>query len=188
MNHKNNKRSESTKNKIKSALIDMLKEQELSKITVMALCEKANINRSTFYNHYSSPKSIIKSMEKEFLHMIAVCLNDAAGTMENQNKSLVLSSILTTILEYIRDNLDSCRILCNTCFCPDLPAKLCSNTGILEYLRLSLSEDYSEEKQEYLYPFLLHGAWHVMDLWMQNDCDSSPEEMAKLITCILTRF
>ena len=41
MNHRNNRRSEATKNKIKQTLIEMLHTQNINKVTVQALCEKA---------------------------------------------------------------------------------------------------------------------------------------------------
>ena len=37
-----------------SALIELLEEKEFSQITVVDVCKKANVNRSTFYSHYNN--------------------------------------------------------------------------------------------------------------------------------------
>ena len=49
-----NQSSVKTKNAIRTAFAEMVKEKgELDKITVTELVKRANINRSTFYLHYS---------------------------------------------------------------------------------------------------------------------------------------
>lgn len=40
--------------KMDEALIDLLKEKELEFITVKEICERAGVNRSTFYLHYET--------------------------------------------------------------------------------------------------------------------------------------
>lgn len=41
-----------TRQTIQQVFIDLLKQKPLGKITVKEICEKAQINRSTFYKHY----------------------------------------------------------------------------------------------------------------------------------------
>ena len=187
MNHKNNKRSEATKNKIKQALVEMLKEQDISKITVMALCEQAEINRSTFYNHYSSPKSILRGMQKEFLHMVTTYIQN---TLDN---SPALSQEITTNLMceincFIKDNLKICKVLSDVRLCPDLPAALFNNPTIRQFLSLCLTGDYSENEKDYNYQFIFRGIFHTLGLWMEKDCENSPEEVATLIDRIICKF
>lgn len=45
-------RTTHTKTYIKQALTQLLKEIELEKISVTQICQKAGINRGTFYLHY----------------------------------------------------------------------------------------------------------------------------------------
>ena len=41
-----------TKKKVTNTLLVLLKKQHLEDITVLELCEKADINRTTFYKYY----------------------------------------------------------------------------------------------------------------------------------------
>ncbi|MCM1115803.1 MAG: TetR family transcriptional regulator [Clostridium sp.] len=48
------KRIKRTRSAVFNAMLDLMVEKETSKITVLELCKKADINKSTFYLHYSS--------------------------------------------------------------------------------------------------------------------------------------
>lgn len=187
MNHKNNKRSEATKNKIKQALVEMLKEQDISKITVMALCEQAEINRSTFYNHYSSPKSTLRGMQKEFLHMVTTYIQ---GTLDNTPAPApeTITQLMCEINCFIKDNLGICKVLSDVRLCPDFPTTLYNNPTIRQFLSLCLKGDYAENEIDFIYQFLFRGVFHTLELWMEKDCETSPEEVAALIDRIISKF
>ena len=53
MNVKNNKRHQETIAAIDRAFLSLLKEKDLKDISVSELCEKAEVNRSTFYDNYT---------------------------------------------------------------------------------------------------------------------------------------
>lgn len=187
MNHKNNKRSEATKNKIKQTLIEMLKEEDLNKITVLSLCEKANINRSTFYNHYSSPKAILLGMQKEFLNTVSTQLTEASKvTPEWDKQSMKL--LITTINEYIQDNLETCRVLGNRNLCPNMASMLFNDEIVQKHMEHFIHGDYVNEQKEYLYDFIFHGYFNTLSSWMKRDCDLSPQELAELLENIISKF
>ena len=52
---------------IKEAFLEMLKEKDISKITVTDIVTKADLNRSTFYAHYMDVKAITEEMENEVI-------------------------------------------------------------------------------------------------------------------------
>lgn len=54
----------------------MSKKKDINKITISCLCEKADINRSTFYKYYGSQYDVIKVMEQEVIKLINEQLND----------------------------------------------------------------------------------------------------------------
>ena len=68
MNIKNNRRTGRSKILLKNALMDLLGEKgSVTKISVRELCERADLNRSTFYAHYSEPKELLEEVENELL-------------------------------------------------------------------------------------------------------------------------
>ena len=71
-----NRKIQMTKRCIREALFECLKEKDINKITISSLCEKADINRSTFYKYYGSQYDVIKEMEQEVIQLINKQLND----------------------------------------------------------------------------------------------------------------
>ncbi|NLJ89833.1 MAG: TetR/AcrR family transcriptional regulator, partial [Clostridiales bacterium] len=55
-----------TKRKLKVGLLSLLKERPATEITVKELCELVDINRGTFYYHYTDIYDMIDKIEEEF--------------------------------------------------------------------------------------------------------------------------
>ena len=48
---------------LRSALIVLLKEKNINKISVREICDAAEINRTTFYKHYGNPYDLLEDIE-----------------------------------------------------------------------------------------------------------------------------
>lgn len=69
-NNKNDRRCRKTKFAIKSALLTIMKEKPISKISIRELTDLADVNRKTFYNHYDDIDSVLRDLEDEFLERL----------------------------------------------------------------------------------------------------------------------
>lgn len=58
-------RIEKTRQSIINAFIELRSHKELERITIKELCEKAQINKSTFYAHYQDIYNLSDTLEKE---------------------------------------------------------------------------------------------------------------------------
>jgi AcrR family transcriptional regulator len=67
---KTNRQSRKTKTKIKNALMELTSEQELSKITINELTERADISRRTFYLHYKDFKALLSEIESDNMELV----------------------------------------------------------------------------------------------------------------------
>ena len=65
-----NQRIKLTKSLLKNALVEMLKTESIHKISIRALCEKAGINRSTFYKHYKDQYNLMLEIENDYFEEI----------------------------------------------------------------------------------------------------------------------
>ena len=54
-----------TKMMLKQALLDLMQHKPVNKITVKEICERAELNRATFYAHYSDCFDLLESIEEE---------------------------------------------------------------------------------------------------------------------------
>ena len=71
---KQDRRCRKTLESIKTALISMLAEKKLAEISVSQLAERADVNRKTFYNHYSSLQDVLSDVETDLSDSIFAVL------------------------------------------------------------------------------------------------------------------
>lgn len=176
MSKKIDRRKKYTRMVLKDSLIALLEVKPLTKITVKEICEKADVNRSTFYAHYQDQYDLLEKTEEEVIRNIEKALNEYDVSKDEESLELV-----EILLKYAADNFD------------------------LFYTLLIINQDHSFEKKvmelarkyliknwgnildsdsmlyEYGGTFVISGSIYVIKQWMVNDMDRSPREMAKLI-------
>jgi AcrR family transcriptional regulator len=67
---KNDLRVKYTKQILKETLVSLLGQKPLNKITVKELCSVAEVNRATFYSHYTDLYDLMDQVKKEFTDKI----------------------------------------------------------------------------------------------------------------------
>lgn len=76
-------RIEKTKRSIKNAFIELRSRKSLERITVKEVCEKAEINKSTFYSHYQDIYDLSDKLETEVVESIISALNHPENLLKN---------------------------------------------------------------------------------------------------------
>ena len=67
---KYNRKVKYTNRVIRDSLFELLRKKKIEAITVKELCCLADINRSTFYNHYRDIFELVEKLEDEIVHDI----------------------------------------------------------------------------------------------------------------------
>ncbi len=81
-----NQRVYLSKKLLENALISLLKQKSLYKISIRELCEVASINRSTFYKYFSSQFDLLNYMENNLLKGIDNILGEPLKSNESIKK------------------------------------------------------------------------------------------------------
>lgn len=68
--HDSDKRVVRTKKAIKAALFRIMKEKDISSISISELTREANVNRRTFYTHYHSITDILDEIEGDLVEAL----------------------------------------------------------------------------------------------------------------------
>ena len=154
-----------TKKNIREAFLELRKKHSLDDIKVNALCEKALINKTTFYNHYQDIYELSEELEAEVLDDffdnfkdIDLMLTDANRFISGMHAALEAENDMLRIL--FMDKLD------------ELVAR------IEKHIR-----NYYAKEDQMLISFLIGGSIHLM---MKSKNDN--EEVEKFLVEVITKI
>ncbi|WP_130838072.1 TetR/AcrR family transcriptional regulator [Lachnoclostridium sp. Marseille-P6806] len=92
-----------TQHILKQSFLTLLKEKPVNKITVKEVCELADLNRATFYAHYSDCFALMESIEQELI--------DEFERFLKLVDSYDVSALIEAIYEMVERNEEACQIL-----------------------------------------------------------------------------
>ncbi|MDD6275413.1 MAG: TetR-like C-terminal domain-containing protein [Clostridia bacterium] len=178
MNTKNNQRTRLSKMLFKNTLIDLLDQKgAISKISVRELCEKAELNRSTFYAHYNEPKDLLIELEEELLQSTKEHLEKIGAENDLGAHRYILS-----FLKYIKDNDKFFRTLLINSADPTFHSRFMQQSIIqfIENLEISFSKDI----EQYVYSYILNGSSGIITQWIRSDYEADENTICELLFAI----
>lgn len=178
---KTDQRVKITKMLLKKSLVELLREQPISKVSVKMLCEAADINRSTFYAHYTDQFDLLKQLEQE---VIAELTKHIAKDEFTKQTAQTLQSMIQ-ILEYIARNADLFMVLLSENVDSSIHREIMSiaQRKIISDIHNNIKID--ARTSQYLQSFAVTGALSTVQKWLQDGMPETPEEMTELISKML---
>ena len=89
-----------TKRLLRQALAELMNEKEFKDITVKEITERADLNRGTFYFHYTDTYDLKDKIENELIDVFRENLDSYQPTEDNHS----VQDIAASVLGYIREN------------------------------------------------------------------------------------
>lgn len=172
-----NRKVKYTKMVLKESLIKLLKEKPISRITITEICEEADINRATFYAHYSDQYNLLKQIEQELVDDINKYLANY-NFHQNDPESL---QMMEKIFEYIKENSELCSVLLSESGDKEF------RKDVLMIVQKQCIQEWTTKKSvnkdiaEYLYSYATNGSIGAILKWLQNGMDRPTHEMAQII-------
>jgi AcrR family transcriptional regulator len=168
-----------TKAALRAALVELMRDHHVSRITVKSICLLADVNRSTFYLHYRDQYDLLHQIEQEVLETLGARLTYQQSAKGGGPVSL---EAMTRILEYAQENADlACVLLSETCdfaFRQDI-------MSLAQVITPWMDPAYSERTKEYLLAYIIDGCIAVAEKWLKDGMLEQPSEIAQLILQIL---
>ncbi|OZG59794.1 TetR family transcriptional regulator [Bifidobacterium myosotis] len=172
------RRTRYTRQAMQDALIELMRERPLGAITVKALCERADVNRSTFYAHYSSIEELLHDIEDETMAWVTAALDQ----LLRQPNLAGIERIIEQICRYIADNRNHLQVLmspkADIGFQQQLLGLIYSRRGVAERMQ-SGARDTTEAQMRMR--FAVSGSIGLIQYWLSTDLAASPESVARII-------
>lgn len=100
---KNDARVRYTQQTLKSALLGLMDNKPVNRITVKEVCEKAGLNRATFYTHYTDCYDLLAQIENDLIADFVASLQYL--------RSWDMTDMINAIFEMIERNIELCRVV-----------------------------------------------------------------------------
>lgn len=178
MPNNEDRRVKLTKKILKDALIEIMHEKSIHEISIKKICEVADINRSTFYHHYSSPYELYEDINNDIYEDFAK-IKKKNIVHKGDDNSKYMSALLTDILTYVENHRDLFLVLLSDKGDLSIGEKL--TNSVLKFV----DADNDSELSVYCMQFITAGVANIVWLWLNNENRSSPHDVALMITMIM---
>lgn len=172
-----------TKMMLKESLIQLLQIKSIDKITIKEICELADINRSTFYSHYTDQHDLINQVQQELLKDI----NEYLDNYNFKGPETESFQMIVSILEYIVANAELCKVLLGKNRNRELQKEIMMLVQEQALREVSYENNMDEETIEYYTLFAVNGTIGIIQKWLQDNMKKSAREMAEMITKLIFR-
>ena len=171
MNIKNNSRYKMSSEKIETAFLTLILNHKYEDINISQICEQANINRSTFYCHYDDINDLVIKIESKFANSMASIFNYG----ERQTHQAFVD-----MFTFIKENKYFYKAFLS------IPYQTLAETNTKIDILKHIGETTNIDKTNnigifYRASFFGAGIKEMCRLWLERDCQESPEEIARLL-------
>lgn len=154
------------------ALLALLKEKPLNKITVRELCAKAGVNRTTFYNHYETPEDILRELVQQYVLALSTLFDSPEHTF---------LAVITQVLELMERSRDQILPLMQALPGAYLSESILALPQVDKQLTKALASRGELSYKEELRTFILSGSSRLITDWLTAPSRRSAAEEAELL-------
>lgn len=174
MEEKMNQRIRLTKQLLKNSLMELLETESIQKIAIKTLCQRAGINRSTFYKYYGSQYDLLREIEMD-------AVRDVVSILESHPDKK--ADALQEICRYLDQNELFVRPLITND--SEFVRMIFSHPTIRQEIERSLAPYFAPAQQEYIFDFIAFGSARIIQLWINKRERESAGEIAGLLTDLM---
>ena len=169
------------------AFLALLEEKDFAYITVKEICERAGVNRSTFYLHYETVNDLLAESARYIIgKFIANMPQDTAEFFEKlqtrplEELHLITPEYLTPYLNFVKEHSRIFRTAVEHSSVLGMDdAYLALNHHVFTPIPDRFHVPPSEQK--YMMPFYIHGLMGIVNEWLKEDCRDSVEHIISVM-------
>ena len=190
--NKNESKYFNTAKKMNDALIALLETKEYEYITIKEICHIANVNRSTFYLHYSNMNDLLE----ETIESLNLSFNSHFKSKENESTIISKENIedlllinddhLIPYLNFIKENKNIYKVLKTH---PQLFNANKNYDQMFRKLFVPIMNRFGidEKWHKYLMDFYISGLTSIVFDWVYDDCKIPVQEVSDFIKGLIVK-
>lgn len=169
------------------AFIRLLGEKDIEYISVKEICEKAGVNRSTFYLHYETIGDLIEETVEYVTSDFQNAFQNANVDFVEQIPDLPLDNLVLVTEKYLNPYLNFIyenKVIFKAAIKNPSGMKTFEHYGRLQqYIIVPIMERFQIPKdvQNYWTAYYMNGIWAVIEEWLCRDCFETVEQIKEII-------
>lgn len=177
------------------AFLELLEKKDFDYITVKEICERAWVNRSTFYLHYETIGDLLEECARHIINRFTEFMPyDTKEFLEKlknrplEELYLITPEYLIPYLNYIKENRRVFKVTVEQFYVLRMDD---AYNGLKHHILTPILERFcvSPEKQKYMIPFYINGLIAIIDEWLKDDCRDPVEQVVSVMQiCIKQSF
>lgn len=175
MAEKVDRRVRKTKMQLRQGLARLMQKKSIKEITVKELVDEVDINRSTFYLHYTDIYQMLEKIEEEAMADIREAME---GCPDDCTKREKIIPFLARFFSIMDSNRDLSLALLGPNGDMDFVERI--ETLIANKFLKQSSFPATDSEIRYAYAFCLSGCIGMIKTWLSRTEHESPEAMAEL--------
>lgn len=164
------------------ALLLILERKDFEFITIKEICQKAGVNRSTFYLHYQNMNDLLEEtidlLNKRFASSFPKEITISQAI--NEDKILTQRKYLLPYLNFVKENKRAYKLTISN---PSLFKSDVTFTRLYKsiFLPVLISSGTKEEERDYIFNFYMNGVVSIINKWLEKDCEDDVELIIDII-------
>ncbi len=172
-----------TRNALKKAMSELIKEKPLDKISVIDICNRALVNRATFYSHYEDKYALFEESAREFFKPLDMPVPESISPDEYKHYYL---EIAYNMLTYIEKEKQTCKAL--------FQKNAYFENYLLKYMHDHLLTSFSHSAKmqvrlplepEVMAVYYSGAVTSLIKWWVNSDFSVSAETMCRYLNILL---
>lgn len=167
-----------SKKMIRESLYELMKEKPLNKISVTEICQRADVNRSTFYAYYTDIYDLHQKIINDFFSLQKNVIKHIKESIKTKNALTEFTypdfyKIVYYYLETVEENTDLYKFIFNQ----NADNSVHVSFGRVTYHTIQgvlnpLIEESRAEELKKAFTFVAGGTTALIMNWVENNCDT----------------
>lgn len=167
---------------LKQALITLLEEKKISEIKVVMLCERAEINRATFYSHYKNVYQLFNEIMEDYFDSVCSFIFKINDTNASQTKKEMFKDFIS----YVDSNSSLFMMIFENSNNFEFSSNQYKALQQKIYEKISVHSPDSRYG-EYLTNFFIYSGGSILYTWAKNGKKESYEEISKILYTLVSK-
>jgi AcrR family transcriptional regulator len=181
----NDRRAVKTKKIIKEVLYELMEEKGFNDISITDLTTRADINRGTFYLHYTDKFDLLEQVENEFIEELNEYTKD--NILINFLTDNSLNSpppFMVKLFQYMKENAKFMKVILGPNGSPSFKLKLKKLLAVNLFHNHQINPKERERlivPEAYFLSYVISAHLGVLEQWVNSNMETSPEDLALIL-------